>query len=67
MNVYKIYGNYSKREFLVSARDQWDAIGLVYDLLIKEGYSEEEIDEMEFQSNQDFWFDASGENIYELS
>ena len=66
MNIYKIYGNYSKREFLVSARDQWDAVGLVYDLLTKEGYSETEIDEMEFQSNSDFEFDASTENIMEL-
>ena len=66
MNVYKVYGNYSKREFLVSAQDQWKAVEQVCELLKNKGFDEEDIDEAEFQTDDHFFIDASQPSVMEL-
>ncbi len=66
MNIYKIEGNYSKRSFLVIAETSSKAVNVVYHYLENEGYTQTEINEMEFQPLIDFEIPTTERSIYEL-
>jgi len=67
MNIYKIEGNYSKRTWCVIAKNPMIAENVVKHSLSNEGYSDEDITEMELYALSDYCLPVTENTLFELA